>query len=236
MSAVPASVGAPSLPQVNLLPPEVEGKRKRGRTRAAIVIGLLVFVLLLAALWFAAVAWRISAEVALQAEQDKRPALVAELAEYDYVTGVQDEFANAVLARQWAGITDVLWADYLDAVTSALPAGTDLQSLSVTQANAFGSASVGSSPFITSSVGTVSLTGHVNQASKVSDVQDAIEAISGLTNVSITVTSIDTYPETDTVVWVFDGTAQISVEALSGRTVAEGSQLLVEADASEEES
>lgn len=237
MSAVPASVGAPRLPQVNLLPPEVEGKRKRSRTRALLIVFLLIFIVFLGLVWFGLLSWRIAVEAQLQAEQDRRPALVAELAEYDYVNGVQERYDNALRARNWVGLTDVTWSDYLDAFTSAVPSDVSLESVSVSQATAFSGAGT-SNPFVTETVGTITFNGYSETLGDVSELQDEIDAISGFGNTAISVTAMGAGADGETLLYTYSGTTQITAEALSGRTIAEGSQLLEsgDADATEDDS
>ncbi len=99
MNAVPEAVGAPRTPLVDLLPPEIEMRRKENRAKRLIVFVVFLFLALVMGGWYYTYSVRASAESDLAAEQDKTSIKQEELAKYDYLPVVQAALDNAVSAR-----------------------------------------------------------------------------------------------------------------------------------------
>lgn len=220
MNPVPASLGAPAAAQVNLLPPEIEAKRTQGRAKAMMFVALGLFVLLLGVAWFFAFSARKSAEDNLAHEKDRRPELVAELASYDYIKDIAAQRENSVLARQWAGASDIIWADYMTALVEAVPSDIALTDVVMAQGTPFGPAGSDGTIFGLNDMGSVAFTGEAESPELVADLVEAINAVPGFYDTFVEVNKLASNDETDTVYWEYAGAARVSYFALSDRTVS----------------
>ncbi|WP_062517170.1 hypothetical protein [Demequina gelatinilytica] len=221
MNPVPESVKAPKAPQVNLLPPEIEARRTQGRAKGLILFALLAFVLLLGGAWFYAFEARKNAEDDLAAEQAKTPQLTTELASYEYVNGVSDDYENSVFARLWAGATDIDWSAQLASLMKAFPEDIQFSSLQVTQVTPYATVGAPGTVFDQLDMGQVSFTGRSVEAITIPDLVDALNALPGFEGAWIegqTMQSDEDHPDE----WYeYTGSVRITYNALSGRTVTE---------------
>ncbi|WP_061962161.1 hypothetical protein [Demequina flava] len=225
MNPVSPQIGAPSSPQVNLVPPEIEQRRSRGRARIGILAGFVVFLLLLVAAWFLAYSSKVSAEEELAIEQDRRPVLVAELATYDYVNDVQAQFENSANARMWAGLTDIDWATQLSGLMAEMPDDIQWTAIQVTQATPYSSAGDDGTIFGSLDMGSVTFVGRSLEPSLVEDFADAVDALPGYQDTWIDSKQIQSNDETDTGFWEYAGATRITFNALSGRIETEQTEV-----------
>ncbi|WP_152649868.1 PilN domain-containing protein [Demequina oxidasica] len=219
MNPVPASVNAPHSAQVNLLPPEIEAKRTQGRAKVMIAVGLVLFVLMLGAAWFLAYSARTSAESDLAYEQERRPELVETLASYDYVKVIEDQKDNSVLARQWAGSSDIIWGDYTAALLDVVPEDMSLTDVVMAQGTPYGPAGSDGTIFGLNDMGTLNFTGQAASPELAADLVEAINAVPGYYDTWIEVNKLESNEDTDTVYWEYAGATRVSFTALSDRTV-----------------
>src|SRR5690606_18568001 len=82
MNPVPAQYKAPTVPQVNLIPPEVGERRLRSRRRGIGIGFLAVWAAVLVAVSFLAIQQRNSAQEAAAAEAERTVELQSSLAQY----------------------------------------------------------------------------------------------------------------------------------------------------------
>ena len=122
MAMEPAQVqGAPSLPQVNLLPPHVSAKRKLAVVRVWLALALLI-VVLLTILAAAATLWeKQSAASQLADIQATNDALLHEQTKYAEAPKALRALKARESARSVAMSTEVLWSPYLAAISAATP-------------------------------------------------------------------------------------------------------------------
>lgn len=185
MNPVPASVKAPALPQVNLLPPEVGERRTRSRLVRIAGVFAVVFVIFLAAGFLLVDNLRRSAEDELAFEQQKMTALNTEIAQYQVVQNIKSELTSAEQARVFVGNTDVVRAEVSSYLLGAMPEGTTLTEYTMgitTFANAAGDAS---DPFAKPSVGTISFTVHSPSFVAANDVELRLEAYDAFSQVRV---------------------------------------------------
>lgn len=219
MNPVPANLGAHGAAQVNLLPPEIEAKRTQGRAKVMIFVGLVLFVILLGVAWFLAYSARTSAEQELATEQARRPVLVAELASYDYIKVIEAQKENSVLARQWAGSTDIIWGDYTAALLNVVPNDVTLTDVVMSQGTPYGPAGSNGTVFGLSDMGSMTFTGRATSAELVADMIEAINSVPGLYDTWVDVNKLAANDDTNTVYWEYSGATRMSFFALSDRTV-----------------
>lgn len=115
-------------PRVDLLPPEVRARVKARATRR--MLGLLV-VLTLVVVGGAGVVVNLRAFTAqeeLVAAQNTTLELLAEQQTYAEAAAASDLVESALSDRQSVLSNEVLWADLLDALRAALPAGATIES------------------------------------------------------------------------------------------------------------
>lgn len=229
MNPVPASVNAPGAAQVNLLPPEIAAKRNEGRAKVLMVASLMVFVLLLGAAWFFAYSARTSAEQDLADEQALRPELTTELATYDYVKVVEAQKDNSILARQWAGSSDIIWGDYTAALLKVVPDDVTLTDILMAQGTPFGPAGSDGTIFGLSDMGSLSFTGRAASPELVADFVDAVNSVPGFYDTFIEVSKVGTSDTTE--YWEYAGSVRVSFSALSDRTVTTQTTAPVREDA-----
>jgi len=125
------SVIPTTLPQVNLLPPEVRAARDLHRTKRWLLIGLVVTVALCIAGYGVALISSSAAQSQLNEAQDETERLNAEAAKYDEVPQVLGAIKNAEKARSLGMETDVRWRDYIEAASAVLPEGVSIDDYSV---------------------------------------------------------------------------------------------------------
>ncbi len=221
MNAVPVGVGAPRTPLVDLLPPEIEMRRKQNRAKRLIVSAVAVFLVLLGGAWFYTISLRTSAESNLAAEQDKTASKQDELKTYDYIPLVQAALDSAVAARAQAGSTDVTWATQLNSLLTAAPTNIALTSLSVSASTPSNPFSLDGTPFQQPDVGQMFFVGDAASAAEVAAFQDAMDALPAFQNTYISSVTLAVVADGAVPYWTFTGSTRITSNALSGRTVTE---------------
>ncbi len=221
MNAVPETVGAPRTPLVDLLPPEIEMRRKENRAKRLILVAVVLFMVLLGGAWYYTFSLRTSVESDLAAEQDKTAAKQEELAKYDYLPVLRAALDNAVSARAWAGSTDITWATELNSLLKATPTGASLTSVVVAGATPSDPVSFDGTPFQQPDLGQLSFSGEAASEADVAAFQDAIEELPSFQSTHIASVAVAVVPEGEVPYWTFTGSTRITSNALSGRTVTE---------------
>lgn len=225
MTEISASVNAPRAAQVNLLPPEVAARRSRGRARVLIIAAVAALVVVLAGVTFLYMGMRADAERDRDAELARTPVLQAELAEYDYLPELEAELQNSLLARFWAGATDVMWADQLAAIGEAMPPDTTFSDVTFTGASAAGQATTDGTPFGMVDLGGLNFVAHSLEPVSTSALMDQIDAIPGFYDTYVTAVAMEANEDSGTVYWIISGSTRVSEQALSGRFVTEQTTL-----------
>lgn len=221
MKAVPEAVGAPRTPLVDLLPPEIEMRRKAKRARRLILVVVVLFFALLAGAWYYTYSARTSAESDLAAEQDKTAIKREELAKYDYIPVVQAALDNAVNARALAGSTDITWATQLNSLLTAAPTDVSLTTLAVSAATPSEPFLLDGTPFQQPDLGQLYFSGEAASEAEIAAFQDAIDALPAFRNTYITSLTLGAVDDGDVPYWTFTGSTRITSNALSGRTETE---------------
>ena len=193
----PAQVpGAPSLPQVNLLPMHVRNKRKLAVVRVWLVLALLLVVLLTILAAVATLWEKQSAESELVDVENSNQILVQEATKYSEVTKVLRELDARESARTSAMSTETLWSPYLAAVSSVTPLEASIETFTVTQYTLWGGVSAETlGPLSTpGTVGEVTLTGRAQTLGAASAWQDGLSTLKGVVDVefsSVEITDTD---------------------------------------------
>lgn len=218
----PAEVpGAPSLPQVNLIPAHVRAKRKIAVLRVWLALGLLIVLFLTISASVAAVWEKRLAESDLVDAQDRNSSLLASQAKYSEVPKVLHDLQVHQQARTFGMSTEVLWSPYLAAIAAATPVDVSIDSLSVSQDTVFtGAQNSSAGPLSTpGTVGVVSLSGRSLAIISVSDWDDALSKITGV--VDVEVTSIEVNEDNGTTYYAVGATLRITPDAFANQYVTE---------------
>ncbi|WP_028048417.1 hypothetical protein [Cellulomonas sp. URHD0024] len=123
-----------TLPQVNLLPPEVRAARGMRATKRWLVMSLVLVVVLCFGAFGVALIANASATNDLADAQSETARLETEAAKYAEVPKVKGALTAANNAVAFGMSTDVQWRSYLDAVTAVLPADISFETYAITVA------------------------------------------------------------------------------------------------------
>ena len=243
MSTVPATVKAPRLPQVNLLPPEVGMRRARGRKRAFAGFILFIFVLALGGAGYLVSIQKAAAEEDLAAAETRNAELQAEAALYSEVPLLKAVLTNAASALAYAGASEIDHAQLREEFEAVLnAAGVELDLLSFSKVGLNTNTAVDVGPFAKADVGSVTFSGNAADPIAVAALTDALEELPWLQHVRIAVTTRaleEVAGETagggsGEVIYLYDGSARITFDALTLRFAPEG--FVVDATVDQEES
>jgi Tfp pilus assembly protein PilN len=184
------------------------------------LIVVLAAVGLTMAWWFFAVGLKTVAESALSTEQNRRDELTAKLATYSYILEARDAHERSAKAEAWATSTDVRWDAYLAQMLETLPPGVRITDIDVAQVSPMGAQRVPiEGPFNEADLGTIVLKGRADQPQLANDYIANLAPISGFYHVEISEMRIETDPTSEKPQWAFTLFLDISVDALSGRSI-----------------
>ncbi len=218
----PAQVpGAPSLPQVNLLPPHIRAKRKIAVARVWLGLALLV-VTLLTILAAVATVWEKQSAVSDLADiQARNDSLQQDQLQYAEAPRVLRELKARESARAVAMSTEVLWSPYLAAISSATPLEVSIETVTVSQDTVWGGGTgLSAGPLSTpGTVGLVNINGRALSLAAVSDWQDSLSKLKGV--VDVEVSSIEIGAEEDSVYYAVSATFSLTPDAFANQFVTE---------------
>lgn len=207
-----------TLPQVNLLPPEVRAARGLRRTKR-----MLVFVLL-GTLAFCALAWVFSLFEASTAQSDLDAAdedtlrIQGQLADPKYaeVPKVLGALDASKLALPLAMSTDVNWSAYVGAIAAVLPEGASIDSFTVTYATPMEGAPEPTSPLQAPSLGQIAFSGRSVAVPDTAAWLKALNSVPGFQDAWLDSTAV-TGDEESGDYYAFSSTVQVSDLALTHR-------------------
>ncbi len=126
------------VPRADLLPPEIKQDKAAARQRSNLVAGLILVVFLVGVGYAGSAFIAIGSNAALAAEQQRSAELLAEQGKYSEVRDLQAQLAAAQASLLVASAAEVDWSPFLSDYLATLPAGSTLQSLTVTPSSATG--------------------------------------------------------------------------------------------------
>ena len=216
-SAGPTLIGL-SLPQVNLLPPEVRAKRGLKVLKRWLGVSLLATLVLCVLAYGASVISAAAAQSELVIVQAETARLQTEQQKYAEVPQVLNALASAKAARTLGMSTEVQWKSYLDAIAAVLPAGVSLESITVTGATPMTAAAAPSSVLEAASVGQIQFSGRIATMPDTAAWIDALNAVPGFSDAWVSATAIT---ETDKLVYyTVTSTVQVTDAAYAKRFAA----------------
>ena len=212
-----------SLPQVNLLPPEIRAARSLRVLKRWLGIGLVVTVLATAGVYALAARSVTTAAAEQTAAQSETVRIQGQQRKYAEVPKVLTTLESAKTARTLAMSTEVTWKGSLDAIKAVLPAGVSIETLAVTGATPMTAATVPVNPLQGPSVGLITFTGKTATLPDTAAWIDALNSIPGFADAWVsaaTLTKTDTTNE-----YTVASTVQFTTAAYARRfAAADGSK------------
>ena len=191
---------APSgrFPKVNLLPPEVEERRRLRRLQAACAAALVMSMAAVGGLYYVDHGKVATAQTNLDQAQAETARLQGETNDFSYVTETQRALDEAQATLRLTLGNDIQWSQYLHDISVVIPDDVWLTKLNVTQnvdgsntANTGGTAAqspnTGSQP---GSLGTVTMEGGALTWNAVAGWLDTLGKVKGFSNPWLTSSSV----------------------------------------------
>ena len=209
--------GAPLLPQVNLLPPEIRAGRQFGRVKAWLGVSILITVLLcgLIVLWAAFASSQAQDE--LTQVQDENAALLAEQSTYAEVPQVLNQLGEAVDARTLGMASEILWRPYLAALAATTPGEVSVDTVSVVTAASAAGAVAPLSPLQAPSIGTLTFSGRSLTVPDTAAWLDQLATVPGFADPYVS--SVQVTESEGVVYYQVTGTVQVSDVAYADRFI-----------------
>lgn len=204
------------LPQVNLLPPEVRAARGLQSIKRWLVIALLVVVVLCALAWMYAQSVASNAQADLEAAQSETARLTQEQAKYAEVPKVKAQLADAQLALQIGGSTDVAWRAYFDAIAAVLPDDVSIDTFGVTGATPMAAPEPSTDPLQAPSVGQIAFGARSAAVPDSAALVEALNSIPGFSDAFVTSVAV-TEDDVSGVFYGIQATVQFTADAYSHR-------------------
>ena len=213
-------LGAPRLPQVDLLPPEVRAGRGLSKVKRMLGLGLVATMVLAGAGYGWAYLEEQSANEHLADAQDKASALVRERQQYAEVPVVLKALEDITTARVFGLSTEVLWRPYIEAITAVLPPNVSIDTFNVAQGSPLTPVSVPVEPLSQMGVGSVVFSARSVTMPDASLWLDSLDSIPGFADPTLQSSTVT--EEDGTVYYLVTATIQVDASALSLRFLEEG--------------
>lgn len=208
-----------TLPQVNLLPPEVRAARGLVVTKRWLV-AVLSMVLCTAAVGYTGATFSLqSAQTDLAAAQQEAAVLSTEEARYADVPVVVNNLERSESSRTIAMSSEVLWKGYLDAIAAVLPVNVSIDTFAVTQGSASMAAPVPPDLLAAQGVASITFTSFATTLPDDANWLDALNSIPGF--YAATMTSAGLGEDAGVVAYAVSSSVQVDLSAYSGRFAAE---------------
>ena len=194
-----------TLPQVNLLPPEVRAARGLRATKRWLVISLVITFAVCVGAYGLALVSGATAAAELATAQDETARLQAEQSKYAEVPQVLGALSQTQDARRVGMSTDVAWRSYVDAIQAVLPADVSLETYAVTVATPMAAPGLPTDPLQSPSIGQIQFTGRSSTVPDSAAWLDALNSIPGFADATVSSVAVagdeggDYYTTTSTV-------------------------------------
>jgi hypothetical protein len=212
VSAIPRT-----LPQVNLLPPEVRAARNLRATKRWLGIALVVVVALLIGVWGLAKVSAASAAGDLADAQDNAAQLQAKEAKYAEVPKVLGALSSLESAKTFGMSTEVQWKPYVDALVAVLPAGVSIDNYTATVAGPAAVPPTATDPLQTVGVGQIVLAGRTLTVPDTAAWSSSLDSVPGFYGATVTSVAISAGTDNSTAYYAVAVTVQINSDAYSHR-------------------
>jgi Tfp pilus assembly protein PilN len=210
-----------ALPRVNLLPPEIEERRRQQVVKVALGGAVVASMAVVAVLFLGAVSQEHSAKQALASSKSQNDALQRQAAQYADVPATYVAVASAKTQLGQAMGQEVRWSYFLNDLSLRMPTNVWLTKLSITQSvdgtPAGGSASGAGTALFTPGLGQITVEGNALVNNDVAAWLESLARQKGLNQVYFTDSKATKIGSTKTVEFKSQGT--ITSDALSRRYI-----------------
>ncbi|MEZ0449650.1 fimbrial assembly protein [Cellulomonas sp. ICMP 17802] len=204
-----------TLPQVNLLPPEVRAARGLRATKRWLVISLIVTVVACVGGFGLALISGASAAGELVDAQDATARLQAEEAKYAEVPQVLGALNEAERGRTLGMSTDVDWKKYIDALAAVLPANVSIDTMNVVQATPMTPAAPPADSLQGPSIGQIQYSARTSTIPDTAAWIDALNSVPGFADAWVSSTAIT--EDEHGIYYQVTGTVQVTDAAYTHR-------------------
>ncbi|MDX6203759.1 MAG: hypothetical protein QOJ83_3259 [Frankiales bacterium] len=186
-------VGSPTLPRVNLLPPEIAEARTLKQYRLGAAGAVVLAALAVGAVYYQSQGGVANAQSALDASDSKTAALTGQLSSLQSVTQVKNQVLSAKATLDSALSPQILWSHYLQDMSVSLPGNYWFTGLVMTSsAGAAAPTATGASPLTdASAIGSITLTGTAVSHYDVADLLRALAKEKGLSDKPVVTSSAE---------------------------------------------
>ena len=215
-SKAAASIVGVTLPQVNLLPPEVHAARGLRRTKRMLGMVLLGAVALCGLAWVYGIFETSSANDELAEAESETTRIQGQLADPKYaeVPLVIGALQANEKALPLAMTTDVAWSTYVNAIAAVLPEGASIDTFQVTFATPMSGAAEPGDPLQAPSLGQITFSGRSVTVPDTAAWINALNSIPGFADAWVSSAAV-TDDEDSGEYYAFQSTVQVSEGALT---------------------
>ncbi|WP_225754488.1 fimbrial assembly protein [Actinotalea sp. Marseille-Q4924] len=207
-----------TLPQVNLLPPEVYAARTLTRVKRWLAVVVVLALIIAAGIVALSVMTQQAVDEELAAEQLRTEALLEEQRQYAEVPVVLSQLDSIRTARELGMSTEVLWRDYISAIAASAPDSVSIETVSILAASPMEVPPAPLTPLDEAAVGTITFTANSLTVPDTAQWVEALGSVTGLTNAwfsSATITE-----DEELAYYTVTGTIQITEDARANRFAA----------------
>lgn len=215
MSARGQRLGTPTLPQVNLLPPEIAAARGLAKIKRWLALVVVVAVLAAAGIVYLSMIAEQEANEELAREEQRTLDLQAEQERYAEVPRMLGALDQVDTARRIAMSTEVLWRPYLEAIAATAPEGVRVENIQYRGATPMQLSPASSDVLATPAIGSISFTA---QSATVPDAEAwliGLESVPAFTNPWFSQAVVG--EEQGVVFYTVHATVQVTAQALALR-------------------
>ncbi|MDX6229029.1 MAG: type pilus assembly protein PilN [Frankiales bacterium] len=184
-------VGTPTLPRVNLLPPEIAEARTLQQYRLGAAGAVVLAALAVGAVYYQGHGGVATAQSALDASTSKTAALNAQLSSLQNVTQVKNQVLSAKATLNSALSPQILWSHYLQDMSVSLAGNYWFTGMAMTSSAgpAAGAATAASPLADPAAIGSITLTGSAVSHYDVADLLRALAKEKGLSDKPVVTSS-----------------------------------------------
>ncbi|WP_136520034.1 MULTISPECIES: PilN domain-containing protein [Cellulomonas] len=208
----------PTLPQVNLLPPEVRDARDLRAMKRWLLLAVALVVAVCALAYVFVVIQGTQARDELARAEAETARLQDEQAQYAEVPLVLGQLNATRAARELGMSTEVPWKPYYEAITAVLPEGVSIDTLAFSGATPITAPAPPADPLQGPSVGQVQFTGRSSTVPDAAAWVDALNSVPGFADAWVSSAAVT--DAEGTVYYTVSSTVQVTEAAYSGRFAA----------------
>jgi Tfp pilus assembly protein PilN len=214
MATMTTVVGTPTLPRVNLLPPEIAEARTLKQYRLGAACAVAATAVVIGGLYYQAHGGVASAQSALDASQSKTGALTTQVNALQGVTALKAQVVSAQSTLNAALAPQVLWSHYLQDMSVALAGNYWFTTMSMALTPAVAPGGVAASPLADSSaIASLTLQGKAISQADVAKLLVALGSEKGLSHPTVSSLSEDPSPLVGTSIRLVTFAATSSIDA-----------------------